>query len=93
MDANMRENLWPRAQRFSTWAGGPRTMKAGYFPGAAMMQDFKPMQQICAHLMHSTNDPTGARCVEANHYCTHLTNNVRQCLIYDSPNKCPAHWR
>ena len=42
--------------------------------GAAAIQDFTPVQQICAHLnaFHlNTSDPT--RCVEANHYCTHLT--------------------
>ncbi|CAI7670593.1 hypothetical protein PCG10_000078 [Penicillium crustosum] len=68
--------------------GDPRTMKSRVLEsGAAMIQDFTPVKQICAHLnaFHIyTNDPT--RCVEANHYCTHLTEDVRQCLIYDSPN-------
>lgn len=39
-----------------------------------MIQDFTPVKQICAHLnaFHVyANDST--RCVEANHYCTHLT--------------------
>ncbi|OQD63865.1 hypothetical protein PENPOL_c008G06484 [Penicillium polonicum] len=68
--------------------GDPRTMKSRVLEsGAAMIQDFTPVKQICAHL-HAfhiyANDPT--RCVEANHYCTHLTEDVRQCLIYDSPN-------
>lgn len=45
--------------------------------GAAMIQDFTPVKQICAHLnaFHVyANDPT--RCVEANHYCTHLTEGM-----------------
>jgi len=55
--------------------GEPRTMKSRVLEtGAAMVQDFKPVKQICAHLnaFHIyANDPT--RCVEANHYCSHLT--------------------
>jgi hypothetical protein len=42
-----------------------------------MIQDFTPVKQICAHLnaFHVyANDPT--RCVEANHYCTHLTEGM-----------------
>ncbi|KAJ6083587.1 hypothetical protein N7467_007722 [Penicillium canescens] len=67
--------------------GDPRTVKSKVLEtGASMVQDFAPVKQICAHLnaFHVyANDPT--RCVEANHYCTHLTEDVRQCLIYDSP--------
>jgi len=67
--------------------GDPRTVKSRVLEtGAAMLQEFKPIKQICAHLnaFHVyANDPT--RCVEANHYCTHLTEDLRQCLIYDSP--------
>jgi hypothetical protein len=51
------------------------------------MQDFSPLQNICAHLnaFHVyASDPT--RVVEANHYCGHLTEDVRQCLLYDSPS-------
>ncbi|KAJ5312702.1 hypothetical protein N7508_003532 [Penicillium antarcticum] len=66
--------------------GEPRTVKSQVLEtGASMVQDFTPVKQICAHLnaFHVyANDPT--RCVEANHYCTHLTEDVRQCLIYDS---------
>lgn len=56
--------------------------------GAAVVQEFKPVNQICAHLnaFHVyASDPT--RCVEANHYCSHLNQDVRQCLLYDSPEK------
>lgn len=45
--------------------------------GAAMIQDFTLVKQICAHLnaFHVyANDPT--RCVEADHYCTHLTEGT-----------------
>ncbi|KAJ4288779.1 hypothetical protein N0V88_007315 [Collariella sp. IMI 366227] len=47
--------------------------------GAKMTQDFSPIQNICAHLnaFHVyASDPT--RVVEANHYCGHLTEDVRQ---------------
>ena len=56
--------------------------------GANIVQDFTPVNQICAHLnaFHVyADDPS--RCVEANHYCTHLNQDVRQCLVYDSPEK------
>ncbi|KAK1759976.1 hypothetical protein QBC47DRAFT_117812 [Echria macrotheca] len=54
--------------------------------GAALTQDFSPVKNICAHLnaFHVyASDPT--RLVETNHYCGHLTEDVRQCLLYDSP--------
>ncbi|KAJ5098591.1 hypothetical protein N7532_005592 [Penicillium argentinense] len=67
--------------------GDPQTTKSKVLEtGASMVQNFTPVKQICAHLnaFHVyANDPT--RCVEANHYCAHLTEDVRQCLIYDSP--------
>jgi len=53
--------------------------------GASLLQEFQPVKQICAHLnaFHLyANDPS--RCVEANHYCSHITEDIRQCLIYDS---------
>jgi len=55
--------------------------------GAAVSQDFQPVKQICAHLhaFHVYASDT-TRCVEANHYCSHLNEDVRQCLIYDSPS-------
>ena len=55
--------------------GDPRTTKSRVLEaGAAMVQEFKPVKQICAHLnaFHVyADDPT--RCVESNHYCSHLT--------------------
>ncbi|KAF7365384.1 DUF1264-domain-containing protein [Mycena venus] len=54
--------------------------------GAALAQDFQPVKQICAHLnaFHVyASDP--GRFVETNHYCAHLTEDVRQCILYDGP--------
>ncbi|KAJ7855904.1 hypothetical protein B0H14DRAFT_2753806 [Mycena olivaceomarginata] len=54
--------------------------------GAALVQDFRPVKQICAHLnaFHVyASDPK--RFVETNHYCAHLTEDVRQCILYDGP--------
>ncbi|KAK3291110.1 uncharacterized protein B0H64DRAFT_42572 [Chaetomium fimeti] len=69
-------------------AGEPRTTKSTVLEtGAAMTQDFSPLQNICAHLnaFHVyASEPS--RVVEANHYCGHLTEDVRQCLLYDSPS-------
>ncbi|TGO81981.1 hypothetical protein BPOR_0955g00040 [Botrytis porri] len=54
--------------------------------GASVTQSFAPIKKICAHLnaFHVYAGEPG-RSVEANHYCTHLSADVRQCLIYDSP--------
>ncbi|KAL2018434.1 hypothetical protein VTK56DRAFT_853 [Thermocarpiscus australiensis] len=68
-------------------AGEPRSTKSTILEtGAAMTQDFSPLQSVCAHLnaFHVyASDPK--RFVEANHYCGHLTEDVRQCLLYDGP--------
>ncbi|KAL4926141.1 OBAP family protein [Aspergillus undulatus] len=69
--------------------GDPLSTKSQVLETAASAtQDFTPPSQICAHL-HAyhvyADDPT--RCVEANHYCSHITEDLRQCLIYDSPHK------
>ncbi|KAH8774574.1 hypothetical protein F5883DRAFT_454118 [Diaporthe sp. PMI_573] len=69
-------------------AGDERTTKSKVLEaGAGMTQDFTPVKSICAHLnaFHVyADDPK--RFVEANHYCSHLTEDVRQCILYDSPN-------
>lgn len=56
--------------------------------GASMTQNFAPVQSICAHInafhVYASNTK---RVVEANHYCTHLNADIRQCLIYDTPDK------
>lgn len=55
--------------------GEPRTTKSQVLEASAsMVQDFTPVKQICAFLnaFHVyADDPT--RSIEANHYCTHLT--------------------
>ncbi|KLU85093.1 hypothetical protein MAPG_04125 [Magnaporthiopsis poae ATCC 64411] len=54
--------------------------------GASVAQDFSPLKGICAHLnaFHAyAADPT--RHVEANHYCGHINDDVRQCILYDRP--------
>lgn len=54
--------------------------------GASSTQSFEPVNSICAHLnafhVYASNP---SRHVEANHYCTHLSADLRQCLIYDTP--------
>lgn len=51
-------------------------------------QNFAPVERICAHLnaFHAYADEPG-RFVEANHYCAHLNDEVRQCILYDSPTQ------
>jgi hypothetical protein len=50
-----------------------------------MVQNFDPPKQLCAHLhaFHTYANNPGQH-VEANHYCAHLNEDVRQCIIYDS---------
>jgi hypothetical protein len=54
--------------------------------GAAMVQNFDPPKQLCAHLhaFHTYASNPGGAAVESNHYCAHLNEDVRQCIIYDS---------
>jgi hypothetical protein len=54
--------------------------------GAAALQNFAPVERICAHLnaFHAYADEP-ERCVETNYYCGHLNDEVRQCILYDSP--------
>jgi len=67
--------------------GDPLTFKSQVLEtGASAVQDFRPIKHICAHLnaFHAyASEPS--RCVEANHYCSHLNEDVRQCVLYDSP--------
>lgn len=54
--------------------------------GAGMVQDFSPVKHVCAHFnaFHVyAADPTRPP-VEANHYCSEINDDVRQCLLYDS---------
>ncbi|KAI0834770.1 DUF1264-domain-containing protein [Hypoxylon sp. FL0890] len=71
----------------SSVPGGPLTAEDKILEtGASLIQDFQPTKQLCAHLnaFHTYADDPG-RYVEANHYCAHLTSDVRQCILYDSP--------
>lgn len=73
----------------STSSGSGRTTKDIILEtGASIVQNFAPVQAICAHLnaFHVYASDT-TRVVEANHYCTHLNADIRQCLIYDTPSK------
>ncbi|CRG84403.1 hypothetical protein PISL3812_01695 [Talaromyces islandicus] len=67
-------------------AGSPLTTKSRVLETAAgAIQDLRPVKQICAylHAFHVyASDQT--RAVEAHHYCSHITEDIRQCLIYDS---------
>jgi len=54
--------------------------------GSSLLQDFGPVKEICAHLnAFHVYASDKSRCVESNHYCSHLNEDIRQCLIYDSP--------
>jgi hypothetical protein len=61
-------------------AGPPKTTKDAILEtGAAATQNFGPLKSVCAHLnaFHVyASDPT--RSVEANHYCSHLSADVRK---------------
>ncbi|KAJ0988972.1 hypothetical protein J5N97_007328 [Dioscorea zingiberensis] len=52
------------------------------------IQSFAPINQIHQHLcaFHFYGDDM-TRQVEAHHYCAHLNEEVRQCLIFDSPDE------
>lgn len=56
-------------------AGDELTTKSRVLEAAAgVIQEFRPVKAICAHLnaFHVyASDPT--RAVEANHYCSHIT--------------------
>lgn len=59
-------------------AGDPLSIKSRVLEtGAAMVQDFRPVKQICAFLnafhIYATDQ---TRVVEANHYCSHLTEGT-----------------
>lgn len=56
-----------------------------YMAAASAMTTFKPINAIHQHLcaFHEySQDRT--RHLEAHHYCTHLTHEFHQCIIYDS---------
>ncbi|KAF2434096.1 DUF1264-domain-containing protein [Tothia fuscella] len=68
--------------------GGPLTTKSKILEtGASMTQNFAPIKNICAHLnaFHAFASEPSRAPVESNHYCSHLNEDVRQCVLYDSP--------
>ncbi|CCX13662.1 hypothetical protein FPQ18DRAFT_289288 [Pyronema domesticum] len=54
--------------------------------GASIVQEFLPLKNVCAYLnaFHVYADDPGRR-VEAQHYCMHVSEGVRQCLLFDTP--------
>ncbi|KAH8550828.1 DUF1264-domain-containing protein [Umbelopsis sp. PMI_123] len=53
---------------------------------AAATQPFEPLKRICEHVcgFHLyAHDMT--RQVHAHHFCSHVNEDFRQCIIYDSP--------
>ncbi|KAJ3163432.1 hypothetical protein HDU86_000011 [Geranomyces michiganensis] len=68
--------------------GDPESVKTKLLQtGAKLVQDLSPTSNICAHLnaFHVYANDT-SRFIETNHYCAHLNEDVRQCLLYDSPD-------
>ena len=53
--------------------------------GAAMTQKFAPLKSICNYLYgaHFYNGDM-SRQVQAHHFCSHLNEDIQQCLIYES---------
>ncbi|KAF4582769.1 DUF1264-domain-containing protein [Ophiocordyceps camponoti-floridani] len=62
--------------------------KTALSSAASMIQNFAPLKNVCAHLnaFHAYVDDA-TRSVETNHYCAHLNDQVRQCLLYDSAER------
>jgi len=61
-------------------------------PYPEVLQNLKPLHNICEFLnaihMYADEASQGvARYVESNHFCSHVNKDLRQCLIYDSPEK------
>jgi hypothetical protein len=66
--------------------GAPRTAKSRVLEtGADMLQGEAPLDAMSLYLdgFHFYADDLG-RQVEAHHYCTHLTEDFHQCVIFDS---------
>lgn len=71
-------------------SGHPESLKNSTLEtGAGYTQSFAPPSRLCAHLnaFHTYASAPGERAVEANHYCAHLNDDVRQCLLYDSDRR------
>ncbi|KAL6703552.1 hypothetical protein ACN47E_009577 [Coniothyrium glycines] len=71
-------------------AGEPESTRNQVLETAAgLVQNFAPVKRICAHLnaFHAYAHDPKREPVEANHYCAHLNDEVRQCILYDSPEQ------
>lgn len=54
--------------------------------------EYKPLHKICEllnalHIYTDSARENVTRYIEATHYCSHVQKDLRQCLIYDSPDK------
>ncbi|WP_456316741.1 DUF1264 domain-containing protein [Teichococcus aestuarii] len=65
--------------------GPPSTRSRALGAGAALLQAKAPLNAMDLYLngFHFYADEAG-RPVEAHHYCTHLTEEMHQCVIFDS---------
>eukprot|EP00026_Physarum_polycephalum_P009268 Phypoly_transcript_09384.p1 GENE.Phypoly_transcript_09384~~Phypoly_transcript_09384.p1 ORF type:complete len:314 (+),score=46.66 Phypoly_transcript_09384:305-1246(+) len=67
-------------------AGDGKTLKTKMLEGGAnVLQHFDPINSIHMHLcaLHFYNGDL-QRQVQAHHFCTHLTEDLAQCVIYDN---------
>jgi len=66
--------------------GEPMTMKTIMLDkDASIMQSFAPLKGICNHLLGAhfySGDMS--RQVPAHHYCSHISEDIQQCIIYDT---------
>ena len=70
-------------------AGGDMSMKSHVIDtGADLLQSKAPINAMSVYLngFHFYADDMG-RQVEAHHFCTHLTEDLHQCVIYDANDK------
>jgi len=70
-------------------AGDDKTMKSHIIDaGADLLQNKEPIDAMSVYLngFHFYADDRG-RQVEAHHFCTHLTEDFHQCVIFDADDK------
>lgn len=65
--------------------GNPPTItQKAVLSASSVLETFKPLSKICEHVcafhLYAHDD---TRQVLAHHYCTHLSSEVRQCLLYE----------
>ena len=78
-----------KAQAQPAAAGGDLSMKSHVIEsGADLLQSKAPIDAMSVYLngFHFYADDMG-RQVEAHHFCTHLTEDLHQCVIYDANDK------